>query len=153
MSGSRWQGMKTRHGDGTEALSEEMESNGSATPKSRRHPLTLPADKCGHSPTLSGFGPNGGFGVWWLCPPIPALAGTDYLQCQGSEGKSFEAPVNHPRESLSLAVFFFFEPVFFWGERFAVPVCLFFRRGLGCVLIQLPFEKTPKNIKTRTAAG
>ncbi len=44
MSGSRWQGMKTRHGDGIEALSEEMESNGSATPKSRRHPLTLPAD-------------------------------------------------------------------------------------------------------------
>ena len=44
MSGSRWQGMKTRHGDGTEALSEEMESNGSATPKSRRHPLTLPLD-------------------------------------------------------------------------------------------------------------
>ena len=44
MSGSRWQGMKTRHGDGIEALSEEMESNGSATPKSKRHPLTLPAD-------------------------------------------------------------------------------------------------------------
>ena len=44
MSGSRWQGMKTRYGDGTEALSEEMESNGSATPKSRRHPLTLPLD-------------------------------------------------------------------------------------------------------------
>jgi len=44
MSGSRWQGMKTRHGVGTEALSEEMESNGSATPKSRRHPLTLPPD-------------------------------------------------------------------------------------------------------------
>ena len=44
MSGSRWQGMETRQGDGTEALSEEMESNGSATPKSRRHPLTLPAD-------------------------------------------------------------------------------------------------------------
>ena len=43
MSGSMWQGMKTRQGDGTEALSEEMESNGSATPKSRRHPLTLPA--------------------------------------------------------------------------------------------------------------
>lgn len=42
MHGSMWQGMKTRHGDGTEALSEEMESNGSATPKSRRHPLTLP---------------------------------------------------------------------------------------------------------------
>jgi len=36
--------MKTRQGDGTEALSKEMESNGSATPKSRRHPLTLPAD-------------------------------------------------------------------------------------------------------------
>jgi len=34
--------MKTRHGDGTEALSQETESNGSATPKSRRHPLTLP---------------------------------------------------------------------------------------------------------------
>jgi len=45
MSGSRWQGMETRHGDGTEALSEEMESNGFATPKSRRHPLTLPPDK------------------------------------------------------------------------------------------------------------
>ena len=44
MSGSMWQGMKTRQGDGTEALSEEMESNGSATPKSRRHPLTLPVD-------------------------------------------------------------------------------------------------------------
>jgi hypothetical protein len=44
MSGSMWQGMKTRHGVGTEALSEEMESNGSATPKSRRHPLTLPVD-------------------------------------------------------------------------------------------------------------
>jgi hypothetical protein len=43
MSGSRWQGMETRHGDGTEALSQETESNGSATPKSRRHPLTLPA--------------------------------------------------------------------------------------------------------------
>jgi hypothetical protein len=44
MSGSMWQGMKTRHGVSTEALSEEMESNGSATPKSRRHPLTLPLD-------------------------------------------------------------------------------------------------------------
>jgi hypothetical protein len=44
MSGSRWQGMETRQGDGTEALSQETESNGSATPKSRRHPLTLPAD-------------------------------------------------------------------------------------------------------------
>jgi hypothetical protein len=41
-SGSKWQGMETRHGDGTEALSQETESNGSATPKSRRHPLTLP---------------------------------------------------------------------------------------------------------------
>ena len=44
MSGSMWQGMETRQGDGTEALSQETESNGSATPKSRRHPLTLPAD-------------------------------------------------------------------------------------------------------------
>ena len=44
MSGSMWQGMKTRHGDGIEARSEEMESKGSATPKSRRHPLTLPPD-------------------------------------------------------------------------------------------------------------
>ena len=43
-SGSRWQGMETRQGDGTEALSQETESNGSATPKSRRHPLTLPDD-------------------------------------------------------------------------------------------------------------
>jgi hypothetical protein len=46
MSGSMWQGMETRQGDGTEALSQETESNGSATPKSRRHPLTLPADSC-----------------------------------------------------------------------------------------------------------
>ena len=45
MSGSKWQGMETRHGDGTEALSKEMESNGSTTPKSRRHPLTLPHGK------------------------------------------------------------------------------------------------------------
>jgi hypothetical protein len=44
MSGSMWQGMETRHGDGIEALSQETESNGSATPKSRRHSLTLPAD-------------------------------------------------------------------------------------------------------------
>jgi hypothetical protein len=43
-SGSRWQGMKTRQGSGTEALSQETESNGSATPTSRRHPLTLPPD-------------------------------------------------------------------------------------------------------------
>ena len=53
MHGSMWQGMKTRHGDGTEALSEEMESNGSATPKSRRHPLTLPPD-AGDSAQISG---------------------------------------------------------------------------------------------------
>jgi hypothetical protein len=44
MSGSMWQGMETRQGDGTEALSQETERNGSVTPKSRRHPLTLPAD-------------------------------------------------------------------------------------------------------------
>ena len=42
---SMWQGMKTRQGDGTEALSQETESNGSATPKSRHHPLTLPPDR------------------------------------------------------------------------------------------------------------
>jgi hypothetical protein len=44
MSGSMWQGMETRHGDGTEALSQETGSNRSATPKSRRHSLTLPPD-------------------------------------------------------------------------------------------------------------
>ena len=55
MSGSMWQGMKTRHGDGTEALSEEMESNGSATPKSMRHPLTLPADWWDSAPFSSVF--------------------------------------------------------------------------------------------------
>lgn len=44
MSGSRWQGMETRQGDGTEALSQETESNGSATLKLWRNPLTLPAD-------------------------------------------------------------------------------------------------------------
>ena len=54
MSGSRWQGMKTRQGDGTEALSKEMESNGSAAPKSRRHPLTLPLD-AGDSAAFSGI--------------------------------------------------------------------------------------------------
>ncbi|MEW6717134.1 MAG: hypothetical protein AB1345_06505 [Chloroflexota bacterium] len=36
--------MKTRQGSGIEALSQETESNRSATPTSRRHPLTLPAD-------------------------------------------------------------------------------------------------------------
>jgi hypothetical protein len=45
MSGSMWQGMETRQGDGTEALSQETESNGSATPKLWRHPLTLPPDR------------------------------------------------------------------------------------------------------------
>jgi len=55
MSGSRWQGMKTRHGDGIEALSEEMESNRSATPKSRRHPLTLPADAGDSGENLKHF--------------------------------------------------------------------------------------------------
>ncbi|MEW6718151.1 MAG: hypothetical protein AB1345_11705, partial [Chloroflexota bacterium] len=55
MSGSMWQGMKTRHGDGTEALSQEMESNGSATPKSRRHPLTLLSDRgCPEGPLRGG---------------------------------------------------------------------------------------------------
>lgn len=43
ISGSMWQGMKNRQGDGTEALLEEMESTGSATLKSRHRPLTLSA--------------------------------------------------------------------------------------------------------------
>ena len=47
--------MKTRQGDGTEALSKEMESNGSAAPKSRRHPLTLPADGRGALPPPQGI--------------------------------------------------------------------------------------------------
>jgi hypothetical protein len=54
MSGSMWQGMKTRQGSGTEALSQETERNGSATPKSRRHLLTLPADGR-DSAAFSGF--------------------------------------------------------------------------------------------------
>ena len=54
MSGSMWQGMETRQGDGTEALSQETESNGSATPKLWRHPLTLPLDG-GDSAAFSGF--------------------------------------------------------------------------------------------------
>jgi hypothetical protein len=29
----------------------------------------------GIRPHFRGFSPNGGFGVWWLCPPHPALAG------------------------------------------------------------------------------
>jgi len=29
----------------------------------------------GVRPRFRGSGPNGGFGVWWLCPPGPALAG------------------------------------------------------------------------------
>jgi len=64
MSGSMWQGMETRQGDGTEALSQETESNGSATPKSRRHPLTLPPDKCGRGPHFRGFCVFGGFALW-----------------------------------------------------------------------------------------
>ena len=62
MSGSRWQGMKTRQGDGIEALSEEMESNGSATPKSRHHPLTLPPDA----------GDSGEFQAFFLLLVFPA---------------------------------------------------------------------------------
>jgi hypothetical protein len=60
MSGSRWQGMKTRQGDGIEALSEEMESNGSATPKSRHHPLTLTPD-AGDSAAFSSIFLASGF--------------------------------------------------------------------------------------------
>jgi len=29
----------------------------------------------GAAHTFGEGGPNGGFGVWWLFPPIPALAG------------------------------------------------------------------------------
>ena len=58
MSGSMWQGMETRQGDGIEALSQETESNGSATPKSRRHPLTLPPDP--RTPKQRGAGEHQG---------------------------------------------------------------------------------------------
>ena len=54
MSGSMWQGMETRQGDGTEALSQETESNGSATPKPRRHPLTLPGE-LGYASRIQGW--------------------------------------------------------------------------------------------------
>ena len=33
--------------------------------------------------TFGILAPSGGFNVCWLCPPIPALAGTDYCTCQG----------------------------------------------------------------------
>ena len=52
-SGSMWQGMETRHGDGIEALSQETESNGSTAPKSKRHPLTLPG-RVGNCPPYRG---------------------------------------------------------------------------------------------------
>jgi len=29
----------------------------------------------GFARTFGEAAPNGGFGVWWLCPPNPALAG------------------------------------------------------------------------------
>ena len=51
--------METRQGDGTEALSQETESNGSATPKSRRHPLTLPADSGSAARKPARFARNG----------------------------------------------------------------------------------------------
>ena len=129
MSGSRWQGMKTRHGDGTEALSEEMESNGSATPKSRRHPLTLPPDVW-ESARFTSICLASGFSYISNIFPARPPTTTDYLQCQGSEGKSFEAPVNHPRESLSLAVFFFFEPVFSFLGNASPPPSVFFFDGV-----------------------
>jgi len=79
MSGSMWQGMKTRHGDGTEALSEEMESNGSATPKSRRHPLTLPLDAGDSGAISSSFLRLSLFPLGRGSPVRPS-ASTDYLQ-------------------------------------------------------------------------
>jgi len=77
MSGSMWQGMKTRHGDGTEALSEEMERNGSATPKSRRHPLTLPADWWDSSRLTSIFLASGFFCSWSFISSHPPAANAD----------------------------------------------------------------------------
>jgi hypothetical protein len=35
----------------------------------------------GIRPHFRGSGPNGGFGVWWLYPPIPALAGNACWPC------------------------------------------------------------------------
>jgi len=58
MSGSMWQGMETRHGDGTEALSQETESNESATPKSRRLPLTLPTYRQKNNKSFRGYVAN-----------------------------------------------------------------------------------------------
>ena len=95
MSGSMWQGMKTRHGDGTEALSEEMERNGSATPKSRRHPLTLPPDKCGRLPALSGKAAptadsaSGGFVRQFPPLPVTPAVGTPLAKQKESLNHSF----------------------------------------------------------------
>ena len=41
----------------------------------QKRPTPRAPDKCGRSAALSGFSPNGGFGVWWFPPPNPALAG------------------------------------------------------------------------------
>jgi len=58
MSGSRWQGMETRHGEGTEALSQETESNGSVPPKSQApspDPTSGFLGVCGFEKHFSGF--------------------------------------------------------------------------------------------------
>jgi hypothetical protein len=41
-------------------------------------PTPRALDKCGLSPHLRGSGANGGFGAWWLCPPIRPAA---YASC------------------------------------------------------------------------
>jgi len=41
----------------------------------KSHPTPRAPDKCGRSAALSGLSPNGGFGVWWFFPLIPALVG------------------------------------------------------------------------------
>ena len=86
MSGSMWQGMKTRQGDGTEALSEEMESNGSATPKSRRHPLTLPPDKW-ESARFSGLFLAFGFFAPARCLPSAHLQVTPAVRQPRAKAK------------------------------------------------------------------
>jgi hypothetical protein len=43
----------------------------------------------GRCPHFRDSGPNGGFGVWWLCLPSPALAGNAYRSALRLEGKNF----------------------------------------------------------------
>jgi len=41
----------------------------------KKRPTPRAPDKCGRGPHFRDSAPNGGFGVWWFCPPNPALAG------------------------------------------------------------------------------